>query len=208
MPVRRRRRDAGPPRGLARGPPSCARPPTCSTASREVVGPPTSCSTPTSWPPTPATGPGGSPARAPAVVRPGSTAEVADGRRLCREHGRRSRPPGGQHRMVGGGVPLHGEVVLVAAAAGPAPRSTWRPDRSRRGAGATVAEVQRASRRAPGWAYGVDLASRDSATVGGTVATNAGGLRGPPLRRHPGPGARGRGGAGHRRRWSRTWGAC
>ena len=26
------------------------------------------------------------------------------------------------------------------------------------------------------WAYGVDLASRDSATVGGTVATNAGGL--------------------------------
>ena len=28
-----------------------------------------------------------------------------------------------------------------------------------------------------GWAYGVDLAARDSATVGGTVATNAGGLR-------------------------------
>jgi FAD/FMN-containing dehydrogenase len=28
-----------------------------------------------------------------------------------------------------------------------------------------------------GWAYGVDLSSRDSATVGGTIATNAGGLR-------------------------------
>jgi FAD/FMN-containing dehydrogenase len=29
---------------------------------------------------------------------------------------------------------------------------------------------------AAGWAYGVDLAARDSATIGGTVATNAGGI--------------------------------
>jgi FAD/FMN-containing dehydrogenase len=44
------------------------------------------------------------------------------------------------------------------------------------GAGATVAAVRSAAAGA-GWAYGVDLASRDSATVGGTVATNAGGTR-------------------------------
>ena len=37
-------------------------------------------------------------------------------------------------------------------------------------------EVQEAA-AAGGWAYGVDLGSRDSATVGGTVATNAGGLQ-------------------------------
>ncbi len=43
------------------------------------------------------------------------------------------------------------------------------------GAGVTLAALQRAAGGA-GWAYGVDIASRDSATVGGTVATNAGGL--------------------------------
>jgi len=44
------------------------------------------------------------------------------------------------------------------------------------GAGVTLGELQAAA-RAAGWSYGVDMASRDSATVGGTVATNAGGLR-------------------------------
>jgi len=44
------------------------------------------------------------------------------------------------------------------------------------GAGATLADVQRHA-RAAGWMYGVDIAARDSATIGGTVATNAGGIR-------------------------------
>jgi FAD/FMN-containing dehydrogenase len=42
------------------------------------------------------------------------------------------------------------------------------------GAGATIAALQAHARQA-GLEYGVDLASRDSATVGGTIATNAGG---------------------------------
>ena len=44
------------------------------------------------------------------------------------------------------------------------------------GAGATLAEVQRAA-AAAGLMFGVDLAARDSATVGGMASTNAGGLR-------------------------------
>jgi FAD/FMN-containing dehydrogenase len=44
------------------------------------------------------------------------------------------------------------------------------------GAGATIAAVAGAA-DAAGWAYGVDFAARDSATVGGSIATNAGGLR-------------------------------
>jgi FAD/FMN-containing dehydrogenase len=44
------------------------------------------------------------------------------------------------------------------------------------GAGVTLADLQAAAREA-GLRYGVDLAARDSATIGGTVATNAGGLR-------------------------------
>lgn len=38
-----------------------------------------------------------------------------------------------------------------------------------------MAAVQRAA-EAVGWAYGVDFASRDAATVGGSIATNAGGM--------------------------------
>jgi FAD/FMN-containing dehydrogenase len=44
------------------------------------------------------------------------------------------------------------------------------------GAGATLSEVRSAA-TAAGWEYGVDLAARDTATIGGTVATNAGGIR-------------------------------
>ena len=44
------------------------------------------------------------------------------------------------------------------------------------GAGVTLAEVQRAA-SAAGLVFGVDLAARDSATVGGMASTNAGGLR-------------------------------
>ena len=43
-------------------------------------------------------------------------------------------------------------------------------------AGFTLGEVQRAA-EAAGWSYPVDLAARDSATIGGTIATNAGGIR-------------------------------
>jgi len=44
------------------------------------------------------------------------------------------------------------------------------------GCGVTLATVQQLA-RAQGAYYGVDLASRDSATIGGTFATNAGGMR-------------------------------
>ena len=53
------------------------------------------------------------------------------------------------------------------------------------GAGATLAAVQSAAREA-GWEVGVDLGARDTATIGGMVATNAGGvnvLRHGPMRR-------------------------
>src|SRR3984957_1045753 len=44
------------------------------------------------------------------------------------------------------------------------------------GAGVTIAELRAHAARA-GLEYGVDLAARDSATVGGTIATNAGGVQ-------------------------------
>jgi FAD/FMN-containing dehydrogenase len=112
----------------------------------------------------------------PAVIRPGSVAEVAEVVRECRQHGVAVVPQGGNTGLVGGGVPLHGEVVLSLRRL----RSLEPVDRLAgqvtAGAGATVGAVRRVATDA-GWAYGVDLASRDSATVGGCVATNAGGLR-------------------------------
>lgn len=110
----------------------------------------------------------------PAVLLPSSTAQVAAIVAWCAESGTALVPQGGNTGMVGGGVPLGGEVILnltrlanveVDAAAGTAVA----------GAGATLAAVQQAARDA-GWMYGVDLGARDSATIGGTVATNAGGL--------------------------------
>lgn len=112
----------------------------------------------------------------PAVVRPGSTAEVAAVVARCRAARVAVVPQGGNTGLAGGGVPLAGEVVLSLRRlcdVGPVD-----PDAGQltAGAGATVGDVQRAA-AAAGWAYGVDLGSRDSATVGGTVATNAGGSR-------------------------------
>src|SRR6185312_6019166 len=43
-------------------------------------------------------------------------------------------------------------------------------------AGATLADVQSAV-AGSGWVFGVDLAPRESCTIGGMVATNAGGVR-------------------------------
>ena len=48
----------------------------------------------------------------PAVVRPGVTAEVAAVLALCTGTGGARGAAGGNTGLVGGGVPLHGEVVL------------------------------------------------------------------------------------------------
>ncbi|MGQ0521092.1 MAG: FAD-binding oxidoreductase [Actinomycetota bacterium] len=112
----------------------------------------------------------------PLVVRPGSAAEVAAVVGVCRDLGVAMVPQGGNTGLVGGGVPLDGEVVVSLrrlAGVGPVDQVAGQVTA---GAGATVAGVQRAA-GAAGWAYGVDFASRDSATVGGSVATNAGGTR-------------------------------
>lgn len=48
----------------------------------------------------------------PAVVRPGTTSEVAGVIHICREHAIAVVPQGGNTGMVGGSVPLNGEIVV------------------------------------------------------------------------------------------------
>jgi FAD/FMN-containing dehydrogenase len=112
----------------------------------------------------------------PAVVRPGSVAEVAAVVTICRELGLALVPQGGNTGLVGGGVPLAGEIVLSLRRLDAITEVDADGGQITAGAGVTVATLHDAAGRA-GWGYGVDLASRDSATVGGTIATNAGGLR-------------------------------
>jgi FAD/FMN-containing dehydrogenase len=112
--------------------------------------------------------------RTPAVVRPGGVDEVAAVLAVCRAEGLAVVPQGGNTGLVGGGVPTAGEVVVSLRRLD----TVGAPDVVARqvtvGAGATVAQVQAAA-DGVGLRYGVDFGARDSATIGGSIATNAGG---------------------------------
>lgn len=112
-----------------------------------------------------------------AVVRPGSAEQVARVLRWASRLGVPVIPQGGNTGLVGGGVPAaSGPLPLIVSTRRLATAPVVHGDTMTAGAGATLADIQRAA-RAAGRTYGVDLAARDSATIGGTVATNAGGIR-------------------------------
>ena len=114
-----------------------------------------------------------------AVVRPGDVDEVAAVVRACIGARVPVLPQGGNTGLVGGSVPgPHGPAPVILST-----RRLTRLDavddlagQVTVGAGVVLADLHRHVRSA-GWDYGVDLAARESATVGGTVGTNAGGIR-------------------------------
>jgi len=115
--------------------------------------------------------------RARCVIRPGHVDEVARALLACGRHGVPVVPQGGNTGLVGGGVPASEDAVVLSA------RRLRRLEpvdtlsgQVTAGAGVTIAEL-RAHAAGAGLEYGVDLAARDSATVGGTIATNAGGIQ-------------------------------
>ena len=108
-------------------------------------------------------------------MRPGTPAEVAGVLEVCRSFGVGAVPQGGNTGLVGGGVPLEGGIVLSTSRLSGVEVDA-RARQMTAGAGVPIGTVAGAAAGA-GLAYGVDLGSRDSATVGGTVATNAGGTR-------------------------------
>jgi len=110
----------------------------------------------------------------PAVVRPREVAEVAAVLALCTGAGVPVVPQGGNTGLVGGGVPLHDEVVLSLTRLNRLGPVDHEAAQVTAGAGVTLQQVADAD---PGLDLPILIASRDSATVGGAVATNAGGLR-------------------------------
>ncbi|GAC1441532.1 MAG: FAD-binding oxidoreductase [Mycobacteriales bacterium] len=114
--------------------------------------------------------------RACAVVRPSSTDEVVGVIGACAADGTPIVVQGGNTGLVGGGTPAGGEVLLsltrldeLGAVDDAAAQVTV-------GAGVTLSALHKHARTSE-LDFGVDLAARDSATVGGLVATNAGGIR-------------------------------
>ena len=109
-----------------------------------------------------------------AVVRPGSTEEVAFVVRECAKAGIAIVPQGGNTGLVGGGVPHKGIVLSLA-----------RLDRIREvdafnatitvEAGCILKAVQDAAEKAD-CLFPLSLASEGSCRIGGNIATNAGGV--------------------------------
>jgi FAD/FMN-containing dehydrogenase len=110
------------------------------------------------------------------VVRPASTEQVAGVLRACAETGASVSVQGGNTGLVGGSVPADGSVLLSTRRLNVVEEIDEVAAQVTVGVGVTLAELQRAV-RPRGLDVGVDFAARESCTVGGMVATNAGGER-------------------------------
>jgi len=109
-----------------------------------------------------------------AVVRPSTTAEVSALMRVCSENGVCVTAQGGNTGLVGGSVPLDGlllSTVYLCTFEDFDPNS----GQVTVGSGVTLAQLQEFA-ATHDLEFGVDLAARDSATIGGMTATNAGGI--------------------------------
>jgi FAD/FMN-containing dehydrogenase len=110
------------------------------------------------------------------VVRPADTGEVAEVVRACADAGVAISVQGGNTGLVGGGVPAGGEVLLSLGRLTDLEPVDPLEAQVTAGAGVTLERLQQHC-RPHGLDVGVDLAARSAATVGGLVATNAGGIR-------------------------------
>jgi FAD/FMN-containing dehydrogenase len=116
------------------------------------------------------------------VVRPGDVDQVAAVVRACADAGAALVPQGGNTGLVGGSVPRatepRGRPQVVCSLA--RLRDLEPVDAAAAevtvGAGVTLSAL-RDHARAAGHGFGVDLGARESATIGGMVASNAGGIQ-------------------------------
>lgn len=118
--------------------------------------------------------------RALMVVRPGDTDEVVRIMRSCNDRGIAVVPQAGNTGLVGGGVPRSTTstptIVLSLRRLDDLSEVDGDAMHVTAGAGVTIADWQ-STARAAGLDTPIDFAARDSATIGGAIATNAGGSR-------------------------------
>lgn len=117
----------------------------------------------------------GLPPTAPAaLILPRSSAEVSAALTLCNDHGRPVVPQGGMTGLAGGAHPLEGEIAISLERMVGIVEVDLLGGTITALAGTPLQMAQEAANDA-GLLLGVDLGARGSCTVGGTVATNAGG---------------------------------
>jgi FAD/FMN-containing dehydrogenase len=113
-----------------------------------------------------------------AVVRPADCDQVAAVLRACSRHGIGVVPQGGNTGLVGGSTPRAGvdQVVLSLTRLTEVGPVDLAASSVSVGAGVTLARLQAIAHEA-GLDAGLDLGARDSATIAGLAACDAGGLR-------------------------------
>ncbi len=116
-------------------------------------------------------GEGGTPA---GLVRPGSTDEVSAVLRLCHAAGQPVVVQGGRTGMTRAGLPRDGELILSLERMNAIEAIDRVAGTMIVGAGCVLAVAQDAAAEA-GWRLAVDIGARGSCTIGGMIATNAGG---------------------------------
>ena len=110
-----------------------------------------------------------------AVVRPGTREEVSAVVALCDETGTAVVPQGGNTGLVGGQTPMHGEIVLSLTRLAALREVDTVTGTMIVEAGMTLDAV-RAAADAAGRLFPLWFASAGSCTIGGNLATNAGGV--------------------------------
>ncbi len=108
------------------------------------------------------------------VVRPADTGEVAAVLKACNDAEVCVVPQGGHTGLVGGGTPRDDEVVLSLARLQTIETLDRVASQVTVGAGVTLESLQQRA-RSEGLDFPIDHGARSSATIGGMVATNAGG---------------------------------
>lgn len=110
------------------------------------------------------------------MLLPTTTAEVQVIVRLCDALGVALVPQGGRTGLVGGTVSARGMVIVSTERMNAIEAIDPASGTMTVQAGATLEQVQRAAAE-HGLEPGIDLGARGSATIGGMVATNAGGIQ-------------------------------
>ena len=110
------------------------------------------------------------------IVKPASTEEVAAVLKICSAAGQALIPIGGMTGLVGGHQELHGEIGLSLARMD-AIEEIDASNRTMTVQAGCILQLAAEAAEAEGLLLPLDLGARGSATVGGNVATNAGGNR-------------------------------
>jgi FAD/FMN-containing dehydrogenase len=116
------------------------------------------------------------PTLARAIIRPADTNELAAVLGLCARRGQRIVVHGGRTGVSGGAYTAEGDIVVSLERMTRIEDICLASQTAVVQAGVTVEALQTAARE-KGLFYPIDLGSKGSATIGGTIATNAGGNR-------------------------------